>query len=436
MICRNTVVLLVVFSVAFLSCDSGHPYFFGPREGGLPCLRDSDCLSEICEGGWCRGFELPDGSYDTDSDLVENEVDNCPFVWNMDQANRDQDMHGDTCDNCMHTSNPHQEDMDSDGDGDACDSDADGDTIGNGADNCPGAPNLTQIDCDEDGLGDACDSDIDGDDIPNEEDPCPICGFGPGELDTDPGAFGDTCNSDMDNDGEQDFTDNCPLVHNPDQTDIDGDGYGDLCDADRDADGITNEKDNCDLVANRDQWDLDRDGIGDACDERFCYVIDTQDTCLDPTDPFTLYAGGDQVVLVDERTPLRFWANRKNRAIEYEWSLVARPRGSRASILHPSGGSTRSMPYNYHYLDGKWTEFAPDDPGVYIIRIDASLVFDDTLYPGKRTASAEFQCVAEVNPNPHPDSGCSVAGSGTRLWIGLLVAFILLMRREIEGVRS
>ncbi|MBW1872648.1 MAG: hypothetical protein JRJ19_11315, partial [Deltaproteobacteria bacterium] len=58
-------------------------------------MRDSDCLSEICEGGWCRGFELPDGSYDTDSDLVENEVDNCPFVWNMDQANRDQDMHGD-----------------------------------------------------------------------------------------------------------------------------------------------------------------------------------------------------------------------------------------------------------------------------------------------------------------------------------------------------
>lgn len=399
MICRSAVALSLFFFVVFTSCDSGQPYQFAAREGALSCLHDTDCLSGICEGGWCRGFLLPDGRYDTDSDLIANEDDNCPHVWNMDQANRDTDMHGDACDNCTYLANVHQEDTDGDGHGDACDSDADGDNVEDGDDNCLGIRNPTQMDCDEDGLGDNCDPDIDGDDIPNEEDETPICWCGPGELDTDPnnwdpwGCF----NNDKDSDGVEDFSDNCPLVHNPLQADADADELGDLCDPDMDNDGITNRMDNCEAVANRYQWDLDRDHAGDACDDYFCYVADDREACLDPTEPFTVYAGADRVVQVGDRVPLRFWANRQDRAIEYRWSFKIRPYGSRAPILHPSGASTRSMPYNYLYRDGKWTEFTPDVPGVYTILIEATLVFDDPQYPGERTSSHEFRCVADVN---------------------------------------
>ena len=399
MICRSIIALLLLFSVVFISCDSGQPYQFAAREGALSCLYDTDCLSGICEGGWCRGFLLPDGRYDTDSDLLANEDDNCPHVWNMDQANRDTDMHGDACDNCIYTANVAQLDTDGDGEGDVCDPDVDGDNVENATDNCPVARNPTQMDCDEDRLGDACDPDIDGDDIPNEEDETPECWCGPGELDTDPNNWDPwgCSNFDKDSDGVQDFSDNCPLVHNPEQTDTDGDGYGDLCDSDRDNDGIRNESDNCELVANRHQWDLDRDQVGDACDDRFCYVADDPDDCLDPTEPFTVYAGADREMLAGERVPLRFWANRQDRAIEYRWSFTARPQGSSASILHPGGASTRSLPYNYLYRDGRWTEFTPDVPGVYTIRIEATLVFDDPQCPGQRTDVHEFRCVAEAD---------------------------------------
>ena len=396
--CRSATVLLLALSVVFISCDSGQPYQFVAREGALSCIYDTDCLSGVCEGGWCQGFLLADGRYDTDSDLVANEDDNCPHVWNMDQANQDLDMHGDACDNCMHLANVHQEDTDGDGYGDICDPDVDGDNVENGADNCPGTRNPTQMDCDEDELGDACDPDIDGDDIPNEEDECPICNY-IGPLDTDPNAFNfwGSCYSDKDSDGVDDFSDNCPLVHDPDQVDTDGDGQGDLCDADQDGDGIANEDDNCESVANRYQWDLDRDQVGDACDDHFCYVADDPDDCLDPTQPFTVYSGADREVPVGERVPLRFWANRRDRAIEYRWSFVSHPLGSNASILHSSGSSTRSMPYNYLYRDGRWTEFTPDVEGEYIVLIVATLVFDDPQYPGELTDIHEFRCVAEVS---------------------------------------
>ena len=54
--------------------------------------------------------------YDTDGDGVPDSIDNCPGVWNPDQA-----------------------DMDGNGIGDACDPDIDGDGILNEADTCPSA---------------------------------------------------------------------------------------------------------------------------------------------------------------------------------------------------------------------------------------------------------------------------------------------------------
>jgi hypothetical protein len=73
--------------------------------------------------------KLPDGFVDSE--------DNCPFVWNPDQA--DENLNGI---------------------GDACE-DYDGDAVVNACDNCPTVTNSRQRDQDGNGVGDICDGDFD-----------------------------------------------------------------------------------------------------------------------------------------------------------------------------------------------------------------------------------------------------------------------------------
>jgi len=360
---------------------------------------------------------------DFDEDGIEDDFDNCPFTPNRDQSDHDGDAVGDSCDNCADVANELQLDSDGDKIGDLCDPDADGDEVLNTVDNCPVVRNPTQMDTDGDSLGDACDVDIDNDGWENIVDNCPFVS-NPSQLDTDPNHFGDACNSDKDNDGVQDFVDNCPLVTNPDQADSDGDVMGDMCDADMDDDGILNEADNCPQVANEAQDDMDRDGLGDVCDTGFCYVVDRVDACLDPTSAFQVYAGADRVVRTGESIPLQMFANRKSRAIEYEWSVVNRPDGSRATIKHPRGSSTLSTPYNYHYKKDRAVSFTPDQAGEYLIKVSARLVFADDIYPDKRTASYTMMLTSEGEAA----AGCATSGIGSALW--LLLGLPLIWRRK------
>ncbi len=190
---------------------------------------NSGQIQVVTYSGLYDTFNCGSSGNDADCDGVADSQDNCPSIYNPDQADVDGDGVGDACDNCRSVANPDQADTDHDGVGDACDNcllvanpdqaDWDRDGAGNACDNCRWTPNPDQADTDHDGLGDACD---------------------PDQMDSD-------------GDGVSDVRDNCPWVPNPDQTDTDGDGVGDACD-------------NCPLVANPDEEDWDSDGVGDACD--------------------------------------------------------------------------------------------------------------------------------------------------------------------------
>jgi hypothetical protein len=127
--------------------------------------------------------------------------------------------------------------------------DTDHDGIPDGGDNCPTVFNPDQADNDHDGLGNACDStpngpDGDGDGVPDSTDNCPTVS-NPNQLDTDHDGIGDACDStpngpDGDGDGVPDATDNCPTVSNPNQLDTDHDGIGDACDSTPNGNGTSN----------------------------------------------------------------------------------------------------------------------------------------------------------------------------------------------------
>lgn len=55
--------------------------------------------------------------------------DNCKYVHNPSQRDREGDDVGDACDNCPQLSNPDQMNSDDDETGDACDDDDDNDKI-------------------------------------------------------------------------------------------------------------------------------------------------------------------------------------------------------------------------------------------------------------------------------------------------------------------
>ena len=103
-----------------------------------------------------------DDGTDLDADGIRASVDNCPFVYNPNQADVDKDGVGDECDNCPATPNPNQVNSDGDPYGDACDAclaggDSDADGICDTVDNCLFVSNPDQADTDKDGAGNACD---------------------------------------------------------------------------------------------------------------------------------------------------------------------------------------------------------------------------------------------------------------------------------------
>ncbi|MBN2496325.1 MAG: thrombospondin type 3 repeat-containing protein [Deltaproteobacteria bacterium] len=386
-------------------CDGGlcaSPYH--PHMGCEPSTCEGDCGDDMpvhleLEGAYEPGYL---GDYgpaslatdDLDADGITDDFDNCVYTANRDQADRDGDLRGDACDNCQSLANEEQSDADGDGLGDACDPDRDGDGLDDASDNCPEVANPDQANLDADRFGDLCDADIDGDAFPNLEDACPYhpCPAPPCPEEEEPGGC---VSPDQDQDGLCDLEDNCPLDANPDQENADGDARGDACDPDKDGDRVLDGADNCPLEFNVCQQDSDRDGLGDPCDERFCFRVDGEAGCLDPAAPFAVHAGPDRIARPGEDVPLVFWANRKNRAIRYLWTLERKPTGSVAEIERRGGFASLCSAFSYHYFEGRSPSLRPDEPGEYAVRLRAELAFEDELHPQGRACEASFALTAE-----------------------------------------
>ncbi len=227
---------------------------------------------------------------DPDNDGVFEDADNCPGIWNPDQANEDflfQDVLSSIA------TNP----------GDACDQDIDGDgqinsTFGSLGSRSVEAPSFIgtmaiasdpmvdpfPFDTDNDGTDNNVDGDDDNDGVLDATDRCRLTPD-PDQLDADGDGVGNRCDSDADGDGRLNALEHTTgsnaldAVSTPEYAgvgascangvDDDRDGGVDATDAgcqDTDSDGIANPDDNCPTASNRGQRDTDADGLGDACD--------------------------------------------------------------------------------------------------------------------------------------------------------------------------
>ena len=419
--------------------------------GGAYAQDDGECSGGLCgapnqTGGGCGcgcgcsiliNFTDQGDTYqyadDFDDDAIEDDFDNCPFTFNSTQLDGDGDGHGDDCDNCPASANAGLADTDADLIGDLCDPDADADLLVNELDNCAFVPNPGQQNSDIDGFGNACDDNDDDDTCGDALDACPL--IAALDCQDDQGIERNRCFPDDDADGIEDLFDLCPSIVDREQADTDGDGPllatglagGDACDRDRDNDGIDNTYDNCALLPNATQSDIDKDFRGDDCDPFLCFVITTEETCLDPAAPFQVHPGRTITTETGTEKLLHIFANRDSRAIKYTWQVLETPAdGADAwTIVNPTGSVSVSSSVEYIYEPDHEAKFSTRVPGLYKLRLIGELVHDDQYDTKVSQADVEIQVGGEPIA-----AGCSSTSPSTTATGAAFLGLLALVRRR------
>ena len=200
---------------------------------------------------------------DSDGDGIPDDVDNCPTIYNPDQADNDEDGIGDVCD----------DDDDNDGIPDDEDDDIDGDGYTNeDEEECGSDPNdADSVPDDNDGdfIPDCVDEDDDNDGYTDEDEVA--CGSDPKDPDSIPadndGDFIPDC---VDEDDDNDTVPDEVEDHNNDgdnsNDDNDDDGIPDYQDPDDDNDGIPTQDEDPNEDGDPTNDDTDGDGIPDYLD--------------------------------------------------------------------------------------------------------------------------------------------------------------------------
>jgi len=171
-----------------------------------------------------------------------------------------------------------------------------------------------------------------------------------------------------------------------------------------------------------------RSGVGDVCNPHFCLVVDEtqKDRCLDPNSTFAVGAGVTGTVATGQEIKLPLFANRKNVAIRYSWTVVDKPAGASATISNSLGAVTYSSGgFQYYYLNGHEPQWKPDLAGTWRLRLHGELVFNDTVFQGLR--SSDFDVVTNVAQGSSASS-CNTAGT-TPLALALFALFALRRRK-------
>ena len=128
---------------------------------------------------------------DTDEDSADDAADNCPLDANEDQLDTDQDGAGNVCDSDDDNDGISDEEEDANGTNPLL-ADSDSDSVDDNVDNCPIDANGDQADNDQDQVGDVCDADDDNDGVDDSTDNCEFVA-NPNQDDSDGDGIGDAC---------------------------------------------------------------------------------------------------------------------------------------------------------------------------------------------------------------------------------------------------